>query len=308
MLQARAALLGRVRAFFADRGVMEVETPLLSRAAIPAPYLESFATVIGPRYLQTSPEFAMKRLLAAGSGPIYQVAKAFRQEESGHRHNPEFSLLEWYRPGWNSARLMDEVEALVGPELPNGAGDRFERLTYGDAFRHWVGVDAHRDSVQQLQERAVDACDDPGLVGQIGDCRDAWLDLLLDRLVVPALRGEGAVFLFDYPASQAALALIRSGDPPVAERFELFVDGIELANGFHELTDADEQRRRFIDENAQRVATGLPEMPLDHAFLAALEAGMPDCSGVALGLDRLLMLAGGHDHLDAVLAFPWDRA
>jgi lysyl-tRNA synthetase class 2 len=192
--------------------------------------------------------------------------------------------------------------------LPDGAGDRFERITYGDAFRRWVGVDAHHDPVEQLQDRAIAAGEDSRLIGRLGDSRDAWLDLLLDRLVVPALRAEGAVFLFDYPASQAALARIRSGDPPVAERFELFVDGIELANGFHELTDAAEQRRRFVDENAQRVAAGLQEMPLDHAFLAALEAGMPDCSGVALGLDRLLMLAGRHDHLDEVLAFPWDRA
>jgi len=303
VLAARAGMLARLRAFFARQGVMEVETPLLSRAATPAPYLQSFQTGGGRRFLQTSPEFAMKRLLAAASGPIYQIARAFRQEEAGRHHNPEFTLLEWYRPGFDSAQLMAEIEALLAPELP---GRAFSRITYSQAFQRWVGVDPHRDDTGELRRRAADA----GLAAALNpdDDRDGWLDLLLSHVLVPAMRDQGAVFLTDYPASQAALAQIKAGDPPLADRFELFVDGIELANGFHELTDAAEQRRRFEAENRQRVRDGAEPMPLDEAFLAALQAGLPGCSGVAVGIDRLLMLATGNDHLDQVLAFPWRLA
>jgi len=304
MLRARAGLLQRLRAFFADRQVVEVDTPLLSRAATPAPYLQSFETIAERRFLQTSPEFAMKRLLAAGAGPIYQIAKAFRREEAGRHHNPEFTLLEWYRPDWSSTQLMDEVEALVAPEL---AGRSFSRLSYADAFKHWAEVDPIRDSTARLAGR----CADIGLTADTlnpGNHRDTWLDLLLSHCLVPAMRSEGAVFIYDYPASQAALARVRAGDPPLADRFELFVDGVELANGFCELTDAAEQARRFEAENTQRVADGLAAVPLDEAFLAALGAGLPDCSGVALGIDRLLMLATGQQHLDEVLAFSWARA
>lgn len=320
MLTVRAKLLRSVRDFFAEREVLEVDTPLLSRAATPAPYLDSFATE-GPdrgptagagdggrRYLQTSPEFAMKRLLAAGSGPIYQLAKAFRREESGRHHNPEFTLLEWYRPGWSSSELMDEVQALVAPLLD---GVIFQRVAYADAMQRWAGVDAQCDSTRVLAARAFDAGLEHRLAAVIGDDRDAWLDQLLTRLVVPAMQREGAVFLYDYPASQAALARIIpgcSGVASVADRFELFVDGVELANGFRELTDAAEQRRRFEQENLERAAAGKAEMPLDEAFLDALQAGMPDCSGVALGIDRLLMLSRGQASLAEVLAFPWSRA
>ena len=304
MLAARAGLLARLRAFFAKRQVMEVDTPLLSCAATPAPYLQSFETCGERRFLQTSPEFAMKRLLAAGSGPIYQLAKAFRQEEAGRHHNPEFTLLEWYRPGWSSSELMDEIEALLAPEL---GGRVFQRIGYAAAFERWVGVDPHADADALLAQRASDIGLHAAAVNPRGD-RDIWLDLLLSHVLVPAIGNQGAVFLTDYPASQAALARIKDGDPPLADRFELFVDGVELANGFCELTDADEQRRRFEAENRQRLAGGDEAMPLDGAFLAALQAGLPDCSGVAVGVDRLLMLASGSRALQAVLAFPWGRA
>lgn len=311
MLRARARLLQSVREFFAGRGVLEVDTPVLSRAATPAPYLESFQVDSGaePRYLQTSPEFAMKRLLAAGSGPIFQVAKAFRREESGRHHNPEFSLLEWYRPGWTRDELMDEVQALVEPHLPQ---TRFQRVSYAAAFARWAGVDAHRDGVAALAERAFAAGLDRRMAAVIGDHRDAWLDQLLDRLVVPAMAPLGGVFLYDYPASQAALARLVPGThadgPALADRFELFVAGIELANGFRELSDAAEQRRRFEHENDERIAAGRVPVPLDEALLAALQAGLPDCSGVALGLDRLLMLSRRCTSLDQVMAFRWETA
>jgi len=304
MLRARAALLQRLRKFFDERDVLEVETPLISRAATPTPYLQSFRIDGSQRYLQTSPEFAMKRLLASGSGPIYQIAKAFRREEAGRYHNPEFTLLEWYRPGWGSQQLMDEVEALLAPSLPAVA---FQRISYADAFARWVGVNVHADSTSRLGERCAAMGLDAASLNP-GQDRDVWLDLLLSHVLAPALRTQGAVFIYDYPASQAALARVHGDSPPLADRFELFVAGVELVNGFRELTDAAEQHRRFEAENRQRVVTGLSAVPLDEALLAALEAGMPECSGVALGVDRLLMLSRGETHLDAVLAMPWRRA
>jgi lysyl-tRNA synthetase class 2 len=304
MLAARAGLLTRLRAYFAEHRVIEVDTPLLSRAATPAPYLQSFETRGERRFLQTSPEFAMKRLLAAGSGPIYQIAKAFREEEAGRHHNPEFTLLEWYRPGWSSVQLMDEIEALLTPEL---GGRAVQRISYAQAFTRWVAVDPHGDDTARLRQRALDCGLQPAVVNPEDD-RDTWLDLLLGHVLVPAIRDQGGVFLTDYPASQAALAKVGDGAPPLADRFELFVDGVELANGFCELTDADEQRRRFEAENRQRISAGVDAMPLDEAFLAALQHGLPDCSGVAVGIDRLLMLVTGSSDLDAVLAFPWRLA
>lgn len=312
-LRLRAELLGRIRRFFAARGVLEVDTPILSAAAATDPHLESFATeYAGPGgsrrlYLQTSPEFAMKRLLAAGSGPIYQVAHAFRQGEYGSRHNPEFTLLEWYRTGCDHHGLMDEVEALVRTLLegrrPLGAG---ERLSYAQAFRRHAGVDPLRDDVARLRRRAQEHGIALG-AAKPGE-RDAWLDLLLTHVVEPELGRTGPTFLYDYPPSQAALARVRPDTPPVAERFELYVDGMELANGFHELGDAREQARRFAADLQQRKARGLAEVPSDTRLLAALEAGLPPCAGVALGLDRLLMLAAGRKRLSEVLSFELGRA
>ena len=309
--------MDRLRRFFADRGVLEVETPLLSRAGTTDPQIQSFHTrYTGPGaahgrelYLATSPEFAMKRLLAAGSGPIYQVCKAFRQGESGALHNPEFTLLEWYRPGFDHFRLMDEVEALL-VALADGRlreGDA-ERVSYAELFRRHLGLDPHQAGEAELARCAADF---PALAGVGGLDRDGWLDLLMSHVIQPRLGLDRPVFVYHYPASQAALARVRpaTGDrPAVAERFELFLGGVELANGFHELTDAAEQRRRFEGDARRRRALGLPPVPMDENLLAALQAGLPPCAGVALGVDRLLMTINGMTKLTEIIAFPIDRA
>jgi lysyl-tRNA synthetase class 2 len=309
-LRERARILQRLRAFFAARGVWEVETPTLSVAALSSPAIDSFVTrYIGPGhaagvnlYLHTSPEFAMKRLLAAGSGPIYQLGKVFRQGEAGRRHNPEFTLLEWYRPGFDHHQLMDEVEALVAPIL--GLAGRAQRLSYREAFVRFAGLDPLQATIGELREAAQRL----GIEGvEAGEERDTWLDLILSHRIEPLLGVEGLCFLTDYPASQAALARLRPDNPAVAERFELYYRGVELANGFHELGGGTEQRRRFESELAQRAAQGRESPPLDERLLAALEAGLPDCAGVALGVDRLVMLALGARSLEEVIAFTIDN-
>jgi len=326
-LRRRAEVLSAIRLFFADRDVVEVETPLLAGAPVTDVHLHALRTRYrGPGHdgglelwLQTSPEFAMKRLLAAGSGPIYSLGKSFRDGEAGSRHNPEFTMLEWYRPGWDHHRLMDEVEALLATVLGSGSGQcvadgsrqaptrpHAERLTYAEAFRRYVGVDPHRDDVAALATRAAELLDRPP--PDLGDDRDGWLELLLSHAIEPQLGREGPTSIYDFPASQAALARVRRDDPPVAERFETWVDGIELANGYHELTDATEQCRRFEADLAARRARGLPEVPVDGRLIAALEHGLPDCAGVALGVDRLVMLAADASRIDEVIAFPIDRA
>jgi elongation factor P--(R)-beta-lysine ligase len=304
-LARRAELLATLRGFFAERAVLEVETPLLASHGVTDPALEPLvvpagAALPGPRFLQTSPEYAMKRLLAAGSGPIYQLSRAFRDGESGPRHNPEFTLLEWYRPGLDHHQLMDEVAALLERCLERGG---WRKVRYGALFREHLDLDPHRAPVEALAALARARLD----VGELALDRDGWLDLLLSHCIEPAL--EGIVCVYDYPASQAALARVNdSGPVPVAERFECYVDGLELANGYHELTDPAEQRRRFAADNARRRAQGLAERDPDPRLLAALDAGLPACSGVALGVDRLLLAATGAGTIDAVLAFPWGRA
>jgi len=310
MLRARARLLGRIREFFTAAGVMEVETPIASRAATSDPAFNSLitrwsGTGTGPQtlYLQTSPEFPMKRLLAVGSGPIFQLCKVFRDGERGSRHHPEFSLLEWYRPGLDYGALMREVAELVcyaldRPELS------VRRISYRDLFRTHLGLDPIRVDVAALRQVAAYI---PG-ARELDLDRDGWLDLLLTQRIEPALDRDRLTFVYDYPPSQAALARIRRDAEPVAERFELYLGGMELANGFQELTDPGEQRRRFEADLQERSAKGLDWPPLDEAFLAALEAGMPATAGVALGLDRLLMVATGSTHIDQVLAFPVERA
>jgi elongation factor P--(R)-beta-lysine ligase len=317
-LVRRAELAATVRSFFAERGVLEVETPLLSAAATPEPHLASLVARDPQRgedrtsWLATSPEFPMKRLLAAGFGPIFQLARAVRGGEAGRRHNREFTLLEWYRPGWDHGRLIDEVEELLAEVLGERAGltagARAERLTYAEAFHRHAGVDPHRASAPEL-DAAIAAAGHAGPAFAADD-RDGRLNLLM-ALVVERALGPGTVVLHDFPASQASLARVRPATatgPALAERFEVFVGGVELANGFHELTDAAEQRRRFASDLARRRAAGLPEPPLDERFLAALEAGLPPAAGVALGFDRLVMLATGATAIDEVLAFPADRA
>ena len=304
--RARAALLTRVRDFFAERRVLEVQTPLLSGAGTVDPNIDSWGTesaVFGPRWLQTSPEFAMKRLLAAGSGPIYQIAQVFRDGERGRWHNPEFTMLEWYRPGFTLRQLMEEVAVLVAPELDAHDG---EFITYREAMRREASVDPFTAGVDELRDclvaRAVPIPGDSETDG------DFWLDLVMAEVVGPKLGSRQLCFVHDYPASQAALAKLKPGTPAVAERFELYWKGVELANGFNELTDAFEQRRRFAADRERRLAHGQPAPLADERLLGALEAGLPDCAGVALGLDRLLMLRLGLASVADTLAFPFDRA
>jgi lysyl-tRNA synthetase class 2 len=313
LVRARAELLAGIRRFFEQAGVLEVETPACSFSASTDPVLESFSCrytgPLAPRggqlYLHTSPELPMKRLLAAGSGPIYQICKVFRNGESGRLHNPEFTLLEWYRPGFDHQRLMGEVASLVNGLLPEPLA--VERISYCDAFLRHLDLDPHTCSVAELRSKAVE-CGVSGAESMDLTERDGWLDLLLTHRIEPHLGRGRLSFLYDYPASQAALARVRDQDPPVAERFELYMEGVELANGFHELGDAAEQRRRFEHDLQQRQRDGLEPVPVDERFLAALESGLPDCAGVALGIDRLLMRLAGRDHINEVLAFPLARS
>jgi lysyl-tRNA synthetase class 2 len=308
-------LLTRIREFFAHAGVLEVDTPFLSAAGATDPAIQSFSTTYsGPGpchgvrlYLHTSPEFPMKRLLAAGAGSIYQICKVFRDGESGRRHNPEYTLLEWYRTGFDHATLMVEVESLLREVLRDILPLAPARhWTYRELFRNYSGIDPFATSAneirQTLQEKGISAP-----AGLTEDEIDGWLDLLLTHVIEPALEA-GLIFVSEYPASQAALARLLPGEPPVAARFEVYLDGVELANGYHELADAKEQLRRFERDNTRRAARHLAAIEPDGRLLAALHAGLPDCAGVALGIDRLLMIAGRASHIDEVMAFPLEFA
>jgi lysyl-tRNA synthetase class 2 len=308
-LKRRAAMLAAAREFFAVRGVLEVETPILSAAAVSDPQIESLTTRVAgmaaPAYLCTSPEYAMKRLLAAGSGDIYQICKVFRDAERGRWHNPEFTLLEWYRLGFDDAALMAEVEALIVHLLaPYRRPLPAERLSYAAALQRHAGVDMHCATAGELAEAARRH----GIDCHAELDRDARLDLLMGLIVGPRLGLERPCFVCDYPASQAALARLKPGPTPVAARFELYIDGLELANGFHELADDGEQRARFDRDLEARRARGLPLRPVDERLLAALRAGLPDCAGVALGLDRLVAVALGAPRLADTMAFTIDNA
>ncbi len=313
MLRHRAGVLRRIRDFFDTRGVLEVDTPVCSRHATTDPAIESFVTRYrGPGagsgldcYLQTSPEFFMKRLLCAGSGPIYQICKVFRDGEWGRRHNPEFSLLEWYRPGYDHHALMDEVAELVRSLTDDPPG--VEKLTYQGIFEQALSLNPHTADSRQLRDCAIAR----GIAGaeQLNlNHRDAWLDLLLTHLIEPDLGRSGLTFIYDYPGSQAALARISDGDPPLAQRFELYWQGMELANGFFELRDAEVQRARFEADNRQRQSSGALQRPADEWLLQALEQGLPECAGVALGIDRLLMVLSGCRDIRQVLSFDFERA
>jgi elongation factor P--(R)-beta-lysine ligase len=302
-------MLARARAFFAARRVLEVETPVLSAAGVTDPQIESLSTEIrglpGRFYLSTSPEFAMKRLLACGSGDIYQLCKVFRDAERGRWHNPEFTMLEWYRLGFDDRALMDEVEALIRELLaPERQLDAADHLSYAEALRMHTGVDAHSAGDGELDEAARRF--GIGCAAELD--RDAKLDLLMGFVVGPALGRERPCFVCDYPASQASLARLKPGQPPVAARFELYLDGIELANGFHELANPAEQRSRFTQDLETRRARGQAQPPIDARLLAALAAGLPDSAGVALGFDRLVALALGAQRLSEAMAFPIENA
>jgi elongation factor P--(R)-beta-lysine ligase len=312
-LVARARLLARIREFFAARGVLEVDTPIIVNAPVSDVHIHSARVELTPAapgsppahfFLHTSPEYAMKRLLAAGVGDIYQICHVARALESGRVHNPEFTLLEWYRIGFSLGQLMDEVELLVGGLLGSPAEASAERLSYREAFLRELALDPFEATTTQLAQAAAPLALSAGAPLE----RDGYLELLMGSLIGPRLGKERLTFIYGYPASQAALARLDPADPRAAQRFELYARGIELANGFHELAVAAEQRARFAADNAARCRAGLPVQPLDERLLAALGSGLPDCAGVALGVDRLLMLASGASHIDQVLAFPTPRA
>jgi lysyl-tRNA synthetase class 2 len=308
-LRRRAEMLAAAREFFKSRGVLEVETPILSAAAVSDLQIESLATKVagmpGSAYLCPSPEYAMKRLLAAGSGDIYQICKVFRDAERGRWHNPEFTMIEWYRLGFDDAALMDEVEMLIGRLFaPMRTFKAAERLSYSAALQRHAGVDPFNASDAEL----LDAGLRQGISCEAELDRDAKLDLLMGLIVGPRLGRDGPCFICDYPASQAALARLKPGHPHVAARFELYLDGLELANGFHELVQPKEQRARFVQDLALRRARGQVEPPLDENLLAALEHGMPDCAGVALGFDRLVAIALGTNRLADAMSFSIDNA
>ncbi|MBR9871571.1 MAG: EF-P lysine aminoacylase GenX [Gammaproteobacteria bacterium] len=307
-LKSRAQQLAYVRGFFCERDVLEVETPVLGRHGVTDLNLDGIpaevkAAGVQGGWLQTSPEYPMKRLLAAGSGCIYQIARVFRNGERGRRHNPEFSMLEWYRVGMDDQALMAEVSDLVCGWL---GCERPDQVSYRQAVMASAGFDPMEISDTDLKQY----CEQWLEAEQLADLsRNDCLDLVMSFAVEPTLGLERPVFITRYPAAQAALARVsREHGHPVAHRFELYINGLELCNGYWELTDPDEQRLRFDADNQQRKAAGKPEMAVDEAFMAALNAGLPDCSGVALGLDRLLMLKVGAKAIEEVLAFPIERA
>jgi lysyl-tRNA synthetase class 2 len=311
-LRLRARLYAMFRAFFAARDVLEVETPVLSRAGNTDPNIASFSLEFSgrtdgasrTRWLRTSPEFPLKRLLAAGIGDCYELGRVFRDGEAGGRHNPEFTMLEWYRLGFDHRALMDETAQLVQDALSLvGRRPRYERIAYRELYARHLGIDPLRADDEALRAALGDVAIDP-----TGLTRDDWLDLLMTHRLQPAFPRDQLLALYDYPASQCALARIRNDDPPVAERFELYLGPLELANGYHELLDAVEQRARFERDAAVRQGRGQVAPPIDDALLAALAQGLPACAGVALGVDRLLMAMADTDRIAGVLAFEFGRA
>lgn len=313
LLKLRARLLGQIREFFISRNVLEVETPLLGHGIGTDPQLVFFTSQFNlppdrqTLFLQTSPEFAMKRLLAAGSGSIFQICKAFRNGETGRYHNPEFTLLEWYRVGFDLPRLMDEVEALFAVLMAGLGLGATERISYRDAFFTQTGLDplmfdlpryATYAQAEGLPE-AVDLCGHEPVL---------WLDFLFSHKVQPCLGQNALTMVYDYPACQSSLARLNSENPLVTERVELFINGVELGNGYHELVEPSEQEQRFDRELAVRRQRSLPAAGKDLRLLAALQAGLPDCSGIAIGLDRLLMLLSKSPAIADVLAFPIGKA
>ena len=308
-LKKRAQYLADVRLFFAERDTWEVETPILSSAAPTAPYLDSFTTDYSPigsdskqtQYLQTSPEFAMKRLLAAGSGSIYQIARVFRNGEQGRLHSPEFTMLEWYRIDFTLNQLMNEVEALLNKVFNY---NEFERLSYQKAFKNCLALDVFNcsdDEVKQCGQNHI-----PSLANDFDTDRDSWLELLMSYIIEPELaKQHQAFFIYDYPASQAQLAKIKHDQQgnAVADRFELYIEGVEIANAYNELLDANELRQRFEQDNQHRKQLNKAVIPIDENLLVAMQAGLPECSGVSVGFDRLMMLVLDKKSINAVQSF-----
>lgn len=312
LLRRRAALLATTRAFFAGRGVLEVDTPIVINAPVSDVHIHSAhvtftdgaGRAVQHGYLHTSPEYAMKRLIASGIGDIYQICHVVRGLERGRLHNAEFTLIEWYRMGFSLDALMDELEALVRTLLgPSATALTRARLTYREVFLEHLGIDPFEAPLETLAAAARAA-------GFAADSieRDELLELLMSVRIGPELGHGTLTFVHGYPATQAALARLDPSDPRAAQRFELYAAGVELANGFHELADAPEQRARFEQDGATRQRRGLESTPLDERLLAALTAGLPDCSGVALGFERLIMLAEGAGRIDEVIPFPIERA
>jgi lysyl-tRNA synthetase class 2 len=307
-LLGRAKIIEQLRTFFAERSVMEVETPLLGAHSVSDPHMdairaESPSGATAPYFLQTSPEYAMKRMLAAGFGSIFQICKSFRQGEQGSRHNPEFTMLEWYRPGFDHFDLMEEVSELFVLVL---RCNPCKKITYRKLFEQFLNVDPHSENSASLERIARSHID----VQMQSDNKDDWLNLLLAEVIEPQIGIDSPLFIYNYPASQCALAKVNTDDEGVlvAERFELYFRGMELANGYHELTNADEQRDRFAKDRLLRQQLNRPDVGIDQKFLAALDRGLPDCAGVALGVDRLVMIALGVDSIDQVLSFPSSKA
>ncbi len=314
-LRLRARLYAAIRAFFAQRDVLEVETPVLSMAGNTDPNIESFSLEFSgrtdgatrTRWLRTSPEFALKRLLAAGVGDCYELGRVFRNGEAGSRHNPEFTMLEWYRLSWDHHRLIEETVELVQTAFALiGRNASVAKTSFRDLYRDRLGIDPFTVTDTALRNALGDTEINPD-----GLTRDDWLDLLMTHRLQPGFDRDNILIVYDYPASQCALAKIRMGhgeEAAVAERFELYLGPLELANGYHELTDADEQRARFMRDHAIRAQRRIAQPPLDEAMLAAIAAGLPPCAGVALGIERLLMAMVDTDRIADVVAFDFGHA
>lgn len=307
LIKLRAETYIKIRQFMAERNIMEVETPVLSHATATDMQLNSFRSEYSsPQsnsgkilYLQTSPEYAMKRLLASGTGAIYQISRVFRNEEQGKYHNPEFTMLEWYQPGYGHHQLMQELEIFLNLFAMNHC----EKISYGEIFLEHTGLDPHTCDTNELKSMAQQH----GLSSTIEE-RSVLLDFIFSDKITSTLGDTRPLFVYDYPACQSALAKLSNTTPKVAERFELFINGMEIANGFHELTDADEQLARFEQDLTLRKKENRPDLPIDHLFLDALKQGLPDCAGVAVGIDRLLMVMTGINDICEVLGFPIERA
>lgn len=307
IIQLRADVLAKIRSFMNDRGILEVETPILSHATVTDPHIESFVTTYhSPRqpeskqlYLQTSPEYAMKRLLSTGVGDIYQIAKVFRNTEHGDLHNPEFTMLEWYRQGYNHHQLAVELDILLDLFEINPS----QKIDYGELFAACTGLDPHHCGNTELLKAARQY----GPSSVIED-RSTLLDFIFSHKITPTLGHDQPGLVYHYPECQSALAQLTDGSTKMAERFELFINGMEIANGFHELTDKDEQSRRFEQDIQYRRRNNYSIPPIDPLFLNALQSGLPDCAGVAVGIDRLLMVIVGVREIQEVLAFPVSRA